>query len=150
MNLGFNGYGQLSGWGQPMTRPQSIFAQVSNVTDEAALKGYTANLPNPRGYYFQEVFEKEVAKAEASRNKNILSSSQFNSGVTVGRGNTSGEYFYRNDTSGMKEYAITYDKKFVEAIDKAKKRIESKLVAARYKQLPNGTWIERSDKLRAP
>ena len=138
MNMGFNGYGTF---GTAMTRPDPL--KLINSAYENMLKKVTDALPNPRGYYFREGFEKDVAKAEATRNKEILSSSLFNSGVSVGRGSQAGEYYYRNDAA-MKAYAIPYDKRYVESIQKAMDRVSLKLKNANYKQLPNGSWVEKS------
>jgi LPXTG-motif cell wall-anchored protein len=138
MNLAYNDIGQL---GTALSRPDP-----KSLLDRAyasIIENFTASLPNPRGYYFQEVFEKDVVKAEKTRNKEILSSSSFNSGVTVGRGSQAGEIYYRNDAA-MRSYAIPYDKKYVESITKAMARISEKLKKANYKQLPNGSWVEKS------
>jgi len=138
MNMGFNGYGTF---GTALTRPDPI--KIMNAAYETLIKRFSDALPNPRGYYFRDGFQKDVANAEATRNKEILSSTEFNSGISVGRGSQAGEYYYRNDAA-MKAYAIPYDKRYVESIQKAMDRVSLKLTNANYKQLPNGSWVEKS------
>jgi LPXTG-motif cell wall-anchored protein len=150
MNSDYNQFGQMNPWGTEMTRPGDLqMAKIFDAATQSALSHYSENLPNPQGLYFREVFEKDVAIAEAVRNKNILSNSSFNQGVTVGRGDRGGEIYYYLDDS-MRDYAITYDKRFMQAISTAKKKIATKLLAANYKQRPNGTWAPRSYKMRSP
>jgi len=67
MNMGFNGYGSF---GEALSRPDPV--KIMNAAYETLIKKFSDALPNPRGYYFRDGFQKDVAKAEATRNKEIL------------------------------------------------------------------------------
>mgnify|MGYP003628677694 CR=1 FL=1 len=140
MNLGFSQYGQLSGWGDTLTKTTVEVTQA--LAWDAKLNLFIANVPNPRGYYCREVLEKAIVKAETVRNKAVLSSSSFNGGVTVGRTAMAAQLYYKND-SAMKSYSKAFDNAFVSTVDVAVKAARKCAKKAGYQQLPSGEWAER-------
>jgi hypothetical protein len=106
------------------------------------LEDLLSNLPDPRGYYCREVFEKAVIQAETVRNKSVLSGSSFDAGTTVGRGALGAQVYYQY-SEAQKNYVKPEDDKYVATVTAAIKKAKKCARTAGYELADDGGWVEK-------
>jgi len=128
----------VAGGGLTRATDKEIWAQGW----DRRLEELLSNLPDPRGYYCQEVFEIAVNKAEVTRNKAVLSGSSFDAGTTVGRGALGAQQYYQHDEA-QRQYVKPEDDKYVATVNAAIKKAKKCARTAGYELADDGRWVEK-------